>query len=99
MTHRQALQGFPDTNHVSVHKTVTLLTFIVTVPAWNQEVPLAFNFISERTLCVAYTGRGIQNASARKENMWKLRVGTPVGIEYLRSYANMHRLNSREGRM
>jgi hypothetical protein len=43
MTHRQALQGFPDKSQGF---------FFCAVPTWSREVTVAFSFISERiVLC------------------------------------------------
>jgi hypothetical protein len=51
MTHRHALQGFSGTSQVSLDKNnKNQLTCIITVPAGSQEVTVAFNFISERTV-------------------------------------------------
>jgi hypothetical protein len=51
MTHRKALQGFPDTSQASLHIKIiksTSLFFFSAVPARTREVSDAFNFISER---------------------------------------------------
>jgi hypothetical protein len=50
MTHLQALQGFPDTSHASLHKNNKIIWCSTTVPAGIREVTVAFNFISERTV-------------------------------------------------
>jgi hypothetical protein len=47
MTHRQALQGFPDRVK---YRSENQLTEMKAVPAGNWEVTVSFNFISERTL-------------------------------------------------
>jgi hypothetical protein len=50
MTHRQALQDFPNTSQVSLHKNNKINLPKEAVPAGSQEVTVAFNFISERTV-------------------------------------------------
>jgi hypothetical protein len=46
MTHRQALQSFPDT----LCKNNTQLAYIIAVPADSREVIVALNFLSNGTV-------------------------------------------------
>jgi hypothetical protein len=48
MTHRLALQGFPDTSQTSLKQNI--LTYNTAVPARSREVTAALNFISKRTV-------------------------------------------------
>jgi hypothetical protein len=51
MAHRQALQGFPDTSQVSLHKNNKInFPFFIAIAAGSGEVAVAFNFISEHTV-------------------------------------------------
>jgi hypothetical protein len=50
MTHRQALQGFPDMNQVSLHINNKINLFFFAAPAGRWELTVAFNFIGERTV-------------------------------------------------
>jgi hypothetical protein len=51
-THRQALQGFPDTSQVSLHKNNKINLFKDSSSAGIREVTVAFNFISERSVFI-----------------------------------------------
>jgi hypothetical protein len=50
MTHRQALQGVPDTSQLSFRKNnkINFRFFFLEVPAGSCEVTGTFKFISER---------------------------------------------------
>jgi hypothetical protein len=50
VTHRQALQGFPDMSQVALHKNNKINLPIHSSPCREPEVTIAFNFISERTI-------------------------------------------------
>jgi hypothetical protein len=67
MTRRQALQHFPDTSQVSLHKIINQLTFFIVVPAESREVTVALNFVSERTVLLCLQ-------RYRIKLWWKLKV-------------------------
>jgi hypothetical protein len=51
MTYRQALQDFPDTSEVSLHKNNKINLPIFRGAETDVPVTFAFLFISERTVC------------------------------------------------
>jgi hypothetical protein len=77
MTHRQALQGFPDMSQISLHKTMKSTYLFIAVPAGSREVTITFNFISERTVLSS-------NLFGETENLRIASILTETSTGYLK---------------
>jgi hypothetical protein len=71
MTHRQALQSFPDTSQASLHKNKIDLR---SLSSSRRQMAVAFNFISERTVAIIFGAPCGLHTSCHQHKMMLKRV-------------------------